>query len=362
MTAAPAMMPAMEVERLEKLAIRASTPSTTPGSSPLIAPAVEPVHELYEELGLCVGAVVQKRGSSVVCPSSISLTDAADMLMESNRTAALVADDAGIVLGVITENDLLVAFVEGVGWEASLTRWLRAGDARMPEQLVSSLSIHTSTTLKEAASLMKRQRGSDHASHHVVVKDLAGYIQGVLSALDIARGLCGLSDEAELLMTAEGRHQLKANFASSMLSDMVHNKKVQDAMKRGAQLPQCPGSSQLAQAFRVMFMERQNCVAVVDPDGDSDMLSGCNIHGIITPRDLLRAFSEHVPGDTTAIGWLRGVNDSMERRTISPSASLVEAADVMATHELHHLVVVDPDSGDFVGILSALDLVCAIAH
>mmetsp|Transcript_21659 Transcript_21659/g.50632 ORF Transcript_21659/g.50632 Transcript_21659/m.50632 type:complete len:362 (-) Transcript_21659:244-1329(-) len=361
MAGAPSMMSSMMEVEPQKLAI--STPSTTPGSSPMITPVVDPANELYEELGLCVGSVVQKRGSSVVCPSGITLTDAADMLMEANRTAALVADDAGVVLGVFTVNDLLVAFVEGVGWEASLLRWLRAGDARMPEKLVSLLSVRTATTLKEAASLMKAQKGTDHASHHVVVKDVSGYIQGVLSSLDIARGLCGLSDQAELIMTAQGDNHVKAQFASTMLSDLVHDKTVQDGMKTRGQLPLCPASAPLAQAFRIMFMSRQNCVAVVDQEGDSDMMSGCRqINGVITPRDLLRAFAEHVSGETTAIGWLRGLDESLARRTISPKASLVEAADLMATHELHHLVVVDPDSGDFVGILSALDLVCAIAE
>mmetsp|Transcript_45649 Transcript_45649/g.83600 ORF Transcript_45649/g.83600 Transcript_45649/m.83600 type:complete len:365 (-) Transcript_45649:148-1242(-) len=340
----------------------ATTAPGSPGESPVLSPMRDPAYE--EESLFSVGAVVRKRGPCVVCPSDATLTDSADKLMEFDRTAALVEDDEGAILGVITVNDLLVAFAEGVGWEASVARWLRAGDARMPEKLVPALSVRTSTTLKEAALLMKAQRGSDHASHHVVVKDAAGSIVGVLSALDLARGLCSLSEQAELQMMAEGDEEyLKAQAASSTLSEMVRGKTVSAAMKPRALLPECAGSSSLAQAFRVMFLTRQNCVAIVDHEGDADMDGGHrNVNGIITPRDLLRAFAEHVTGDTTASGWLRGLESSLEKRTVAADATLLEAADIMTSNDVHHLVVVAPGTDEVVGILSSLDLVSAVSE
>jgi len=144
---------------------------------------------------------------------------------------------------------------------------------------------------------------------------------------------------------------------------MTRGKTVSSAMKPRAQLPECAGSSSLAQAFRVMFLTRQNCVAIVDHEGDAEMDGGTrNVNGIITPRDLLRAFAEHVAGDTTASGWLRGLESSIEKRTIAPDASLLEAADIMTANDVHHLVVVAPGTDDVVGILSSLDLVSAISE
>mmetsp|Transcript_70766 Transcript_70766/g.169412 ORF Transcript_70766/g.169412 Transcript_70766/m.169412 type:complete len:297 (-) Transcript_70766:375-1265(-) len=287
-----------------------------------------------------VGEVLKNHGPNVVCPSSATLTDVADVMTEGGRTSALIQDGNGKPIGVITANDLLAAFVEGVGWEASAAKWLAAGDARLPGSLLPTLSVKSSSKLEEAAELMANQKGTDHASHHVVVTDQSDAIIGVLSALDVARAIC-INPEDDV-------------------SKLLSSKTVESAMKKRSSLPECSADSSLAQAFREMFAARQNAVVIVE-DAAGGGPDSKKVEGIITPRDVLRAFAEHVAGQTTAAGWLRGVQSSIEPRTVGMQASLSEAATTMASHTLHHVIAVDPPSADVQGILSALDLVCALA-
>lgn len=301
---------------------------------------------MADSAAITAGAILQKLHPGLVCPETASLTDAADVMTDGGRTSVLVQDEKGTTLGVITVNDLLAAFVEGVGWEANVAKWLRAGDARMPGNLLSVLSLKSSATLQEVAKHMASQKSSDHACHHVVIKDDAGdEIIGVLSALDVARALCGF---------------VEAN-ASDTVKQLLGDKTIDDVMKKREVLPTIAADASLAQAFRDMFASRQNCIVVVEEVG-SDMPDARRNEGIITPRDVLRAFAEHMKGETTTMGWLRGLDASLEPRTISKTTALAEAADIMATNTLHHLVVVNPPSTDVEGIISALDIVCAIAQ
>eukprot|EP00403_Amphidinium_massartii_P017232 CAMPEP_0178419834 /NCGR_PEP_ID=MMETSP0689_2-20121128/25816_1 /TAXON_ID=160604 /ORGANISM="Amphidinium massartii, Strain CS-259" /LENGTH=296 /DNA_ID=CAMNT_0020041287 /DNA_START=57 /DNA_END=947 /DNA_ORIENTATION=- len=287
-----------------------------------------------------VGEVLVHHGPNVVCPSSATLTDVADVMTEGSRTSALIQDESGKAIGVITANDLLAAFVEGVGWEASAAKWLAAGDARLPGSLLPTLSVKSSSKLEEAAELMANQKGSNHASHHIVVTDEGDSIIGVLSALDVARAIC-LNPEDDV-------------------SKLLASKTVEKAMKKRGSLPECSADATLAQAFREMFAAKQNAVVIVE-DASGNTPDSKKVEGIITPRDVLRAFAEHVAGQTTAAGWLRGLQASIEPRTIAAQASLAEAASTMASHSLHHVIAVVPPSSDVEGILSALDLVCVLA-
>ena len=303
-----------------------------------------------------VGSMLQSLKPGLMSPATTSLTDAADVMMYRGRTSVLVHDENGRTLGVITVNDLLSAFVEGVGFEAKVAKWLRAGDARLPGMALPTLSLRSSTTLQEAAKHMAGQKKTDHASHHAVITDNTNQsIIGVLSALDVARSICGFV-EAE---------------ASDTVKELLGDKIVADAMKPRAALPEISEESTLAQAFRDMFASRQNCIVVVEAKEEMEpspkRMKGSRtdpkrIKGVITLRDVLRAFAEHMSGETTVMRWLRGLDASIEPRTISQSMTLAEAAEIMASNTLHHLLVLDPESMEVDGVLSSLDLVSAIAH
>jgi CBS domain-containing protein len=51
-----------------------------------------------------------------------------------------------------------------------------------------------------------------------------------------------------------------------------------------------------------------------------------------------------------------------EAPTIEPSATLAEAARTMAEHRVTHLVVVEPESEQPVGVVSSTDVLRALAH
>eukprot|EP00418_Pyrodinium_bahamense_P008971 CAMPEP_0179105942 /NCGR_PEP_ID=MMETSP0796-20121207/49226_1 /TAXON_ID=73915 /ORGANISM="Pyrodinium bahamense, Strain pbaha01" /LENGTH=354 /DNA_ID=CAMNT_0020803941 /DNA_START=91 /DNA_END=1155 /DNA_ORIENTATION=- len=336
----------------------AATPSTTPGAtpdasrihSPVLAPEREPTG------GMSVGTITGKKGL-VMCSLRASLTDATDLLIGADRTAALVLDDDGTPVGVLTENDLLLAYVEGVHWECSVELWLHGKEARLPQNLLPALSIRTTATLGEAARQMRAQRGGDQACHHLLVKDETDAVRGVLSALDVARALASLSSELEEMAPGHAGLSLHGagQSANSLVAELVGDALVEEAMKPRDALPACPLRAPLVEAFKEMASTKQNCVLIVANTG-----SRKHVHGIITPRDLLRAFAEHMPGDTSAGRYLRGLQASMEPRTIAPSAGLVDAAALMAASSLHHLVVREPGSSEVAGVLSALDILCYV--
>lgn len=349
-----------------------ATPSTTPGTSRLGSPDMEHLEPLLGPGS--VGTAIGERGV-IICRSILTLTDAADLLIGSDHTSALVMDDVDVVLGVLTENDLLAAFVEGVGREAKVARWLRGGDARFPRGALPVLTVERTTPLVWAAHQMQMQRTEDRACHHLLVKSPKGQISWILSAMDIVRALVvqasnfnppvvpGSTDETPTTIMEQYTHPI-ATLGQTLMGD----KKVADAMKARVELPELPLGAPLAQAFREMFMSRQNCALVVDDDKDKRQRKSADadglkrVHGLITPRDLLHAFAEGTPADTTLEGWLRGTKSRFEMRTIAPSRTLLEAAEEMASMNMHHLVVVEPGSSDVQGVLSCLDVVCVVGH
>lgn len=319
--------------------------------TPQLAPQGEP--SSLGASGMCVGDITGVKGI-VVCPSTSSLTDAADLLIQGDRTAAVVVDEHEAPIGVLTENDLLVAYCEGVHWECSVELWLHGREARFVEGLLPQLTVRTTATLGEAARMMRAQRGGHHACHHLLVKDEDDTIRGILSALDVARALSGLSNELQEMVP--GAHEPgQDHMANELVSELLGDATVGEAMKPRGILPICPMRSHLVDAFQEMVSMRQNSVLVVDDTGSHKY-----VRGIITPRDLLTAFAEHMGGEATVGRYLRGLQASLEPRTIAPTASLVDAAALMTASSVHHLVVREPGSPEVAGVLSSLDLLCFV--
>jgi predicted transcriptional regulator len=120
--------------------------------------------------------------------------------------------------------------------------------------------------------------------------------------------------------------------------------KVLDVMRLG--VLSCPPDASLREVARIMATYRIHSVVVMEmPDGAP--------MGVISDIDVSAAAG--VP-DAHA-----GTLARTEVVTVSPEDSLVRAAQVMAEHEVTHLVVVQPHSGHPVGILSALDIAGALA-
>jgi CBS domain-containing protein len=133
--------------------------------------------------------------------------------------------------------------------------------------------------------------------------------------------------------------------------------KVEAAMKPLNEVATCRTSDALGAAAVKMLHSHQNCLLVVDEAG---------VQGAITPRDLLRAFSEHCATSEVS-AWL--AKHEGGPRLCPRGTLLIDAAVSMAEHRVHHLVIVESPSvsggtdedTNIIGVLSSLDLAYAIA-
>lgn len=119
----------------------------------------------------------------------------------------------------------------------------------------------------------------------------------------------------------------------------MHSVKVSEVMSRRVHTVDAEAS--LVEAARRMYENRIGCLVVV---------SGGRCVGIITERDFLRLFANKAPHDMR-------VGDSMTSPTITvrEDASLNEARNIMETHRIRHIPVLNPQ-GELVGLVSMRDI------
>eukprot|EP00933_Yihiella_yeosuensis_P042985 TRINITY_DN37668_c0_g1_i2.p1 TRINITY_DN37668_c0_g1~~TRINITY_DN37668_c0_g1_i2.p1 ORF type:complete len:824 (+),score=178.53 TRINITY_DN37668_c0_g1_i2:111-2474(+) len=343
---------------------------------------------------LTVADVATQRETAMISDRE-TLVDACDDLVSEGRTAAVVLDEStGSIRGLLTENDVLRAIVEGVDWDCTVQQWLRGGEARLPGFMLPVVTLLSQVSLADAALLMTRQAAEQdsRACHHLLVRtpevEVSTTSEGegqhqrfrLLSALDIARGMI----HAAAAGVAAGDESARASYTAAALS-------VGQAMKPRAIVPACAVNESLYDAFSTLQDSQQNCALVVGPSsvGDDEaqepaldvdldeaeegeieaaegerkeefLLTG-SVCGIITGADVLRAFSEKQSGKAATVGgWVRGLHVNCSDRTIAANARLAEAAAAMALIGIHHLLVVEPGTPDVIGVISALDIVSAI--
>jgi len=122
---------------------------------------------------------------------------------------------------------------------------------------------------------------------------------------------------------------------------------VADAMRPG--VLSCPTETSLREVARIMAVHRIHCVVVGDvraADGEWSVLSDLDLAGAV----------ESATEDTTA-----GEIAATDPITLPPTATLDDAARLMAEHEVAHIVIVDPRSRAPVGVVSTLDVALALA-
>jgi CBS domain-containing protein len=126
--------------------------------------------------------------------------------------------------------------------------------------------------------------------------------------------------------------------------------RVSDGMHRGVLT--CPLDAPLAAVARMMATRRIHCVVV--QGGDGTRAGEGRLWGVVSDRDLLEAIADGDVGHATAGGTVRS-----PAVTVSREETLIEAARLMSSTGLTHLVVVDEDERP-VGVLSTLDLAAAL--
>jgi CBS domain-containing protein len=136
----------------------------------------------------------------ITVPPSMEIAAAARLLASAHITGAPVVDEAGVVLGIVSQTDL----ASGMGRRRS-----DADYARGPVSRVMSKSVVTceqSAGEEELAELMLRRRV------HRVLVTCAGKLCGIVSAMDLLRALLNRSDEKNAAGDCFGRFVAKQRF------------------------------------------------------------------------------------------------------------------------------------------------------
>ena len=122
--------------------------------------------------------------------------------------------------------------------------------------------------------------------------------------------------------------------------------RVGDVMHRG--IVSCARGSTACEIAQLMISEGVHCVAVRSPSPEPGHPP--LIWGIVTDLNLLRALAEG-NSDATAETLAGG-----QVIRVRPTQTISEAADVMVRSGAHHVVVIDPDDLQPIGMLSTTDI------
>jgi len=126
---------------------------------------------------------------------------------------------------------------------------------------------------------------------------------------------------------------------------------VREAMHPGI-LTSAPDAT-LVEIARTMAAHRVHCVAVM---GIEERHRPHLVWGIVSDLDVIRA-AQDVDGELPSAGQIAAT----EPVTVDVDEPLTRAAQTMAEHDVHHLVVVEGQDPRPVGIISCLDLAAALA-
>ncbi len=134
---------------------------------------------------------------------------------------------------------------------------------------------------------------------------------------------------------------LPSSFSALTISEVMHPGVID-----------CPPQTPLREVASLMAENSVHCVVV---DG---LARGPHterlVWGVISDVDFMRAAgAERMEGEAGEIATLEIV-------TINPTDNIQQAAQLMGEHECSHLIVVDPDSGRPLGVVSSLDVARAL--
>jgi CBS domain-containing protein len=126
--------------------------------------------------------------------------------------------------------------------------------------------------------------------------------------------------------------------------------RVEDAMHRG--VVSCPLETPLTTVAAMMASNRVHCIVAL---GDPDQGQEPRLWGLVSDLDLVTIAAAEDVGARTA-----GGSAATEVVTVGPDETLRRAAQLMAEHDVAHLLVVDPETDRPIGVLSTLDVAAAL--
>ena len=113
----------------------------------------------------------------------------------------------------------------------------------------------------------------------------------------------------------------------------------------------CTQDTPLSTVAEIMAGERVHCVVVTD-----DPVDAAALWGVISDLDLVAAAGVRELEEQSA-----GGSAASPALMVSPEETLQRATQLMTEHAAAHLIVADATSGSPIGVLSTLDIACALA-
>jgi CBS domain-containing protein len=109
----------------------------------------------------------------------------------------------------------------------------------------------------------------------------------------------------------------------------------------------CSADTSLREAARMMSTYRIHCIVVFDLDGERPW-------GVVSDLDLAAAVDGDLEDSVRTIA-------STELVTVRAGESLMRAAQLLAEHQVGHLLVVNAEDRHPIGVLSTLDVADVLA-
>jgi CBS domain-containing protein len=250
------------------------------------------------------------RPSLITCPPGTRLAEAARILTRHQVHALVVADAAGMPLGLLPDIALLAGdWLSGDREAREQTQALTAGEVMTaPAPVIDAAAPARAAAARLCAEGLQR----------LVVTDMERAV-GVISVSDLVQGLLPHAGE---------------------------RRRVSEAMSRGIVV--CRADTTVSAAARAMSEHRSRSLVVVGPHGQP--------LGVVTGYDLLSYVEAGESHDPVSAIMHPPV-------TIDPAAALHEAAALMRERGLHRLLVVDPaEPGSMpLGQISTADIIVELA-
>jgi len=250
----------------------------------------------------------------IICPPTTSLGKVATLLTEHHVHALIVADQADVPLGIISDFDLLAGEWLSVDEESLNTmRKLTARDL---------MTVPIETVEADSSTEIAAKRMSEKGIHRMLVTE-AGKPVGVIS---ISNFVAHIAEQ----------EPLKRQTVGDVMSDTFLV---------------CREDTPVLSAARTMTQAGWRSIVVVNTKG--------KLLGFITGRDLVHLAGKNVDENLK-------VSQCMNRSmlTIDINSSLQQAADLMIQNHRHRVVVIDENDPESfpLGVLSSFDIVAEMAR